>query len=61
MKTYKVTITEVLRRTIEVEAETSDDAIDMVEEGYRAEEYVLDYSDFVNVEFKIENPNESAN
>ena len=61
MKTYKVTITEILRRTIEVEAETSDDAIDMVEDGYRAEEYVLDYSDFVNVEFKIETPNESAN
>lgn len=61
MKTYKVTITEILRRTIEVEAETSDDAINMVEDDYRAEEYVLDYSDFVNVEFKIETPNESAN
>lgn len=61
MKTYKVTITETLSRTIEVEAETSDDAIDMVEEGYRAQEHVLDWNDFVNVEFKIENPNESAN
>lgn len=51
---YKVTITETLSRTVEVETETSDEAIAMVEDGYNDGENILDYSDFDNVKFKIE-------
>lgn len=53
MKTYKVTITETLRRTIEVEATTSKEALAKAEEDYYAEKHVLTSEDFEEVRFKI--------
>jgi hypothetical protein len=51
MKTFDVEIKEILARTITVKAEDEIDARSLVEEMYRGEEIILDYSDFVLVEF----------
>jgi hypothetical protein len=51
MKTFDVEIKETLARTITVEAEDEIDARSLVEEIYRGEEIILNYSDFVLVEF----------
>lgn len=51
MPTYKIEITEILQKEIEVEAENIESAIQIANEKYKSEEIVLDYSDFI--EFKI--------
>jgi hypothetical protein len=51
MKTFDVEIKETFARTITVKAQDEVDARDIVEEMYRGEEIILDYSDFVLVEF----------
>lgn len=48
MTTYKIEIQELLSRVIEIEAPSSEEAIDKVREMYRAEEIVLDWSDYVD-------------
>lgn len=45
-RTFEVTVTEILSRTIDIEADTLEDAIAQVEKGYENEEIVLDWSDF---------------
>lgn len=45
---YLIEITETLQRTILVEAETNDEAIERVESAYRSENIVLDSDDFVD-------------
>ncbi|MEI6554104.1 MAG: DpnD/PcfM family protein [Paludibacter sp.] len=52
MQNYKIEITEILRREVEIEAENIDSAIQIINEKYKSEEIVLDSSDFV--EYKIE-------
>jgi DpnD/PcfM-like protein len=52
MKTFEIQVTENLERIIEVEAETFDEAVSIVEEKYRQEEIVLDSSDFQGVTFE---------
>lgn len=52
MKTYAVTITETLQRTVEVKANSQAAALSMVEDGYAASEYILDSSDFTGVNFR---------
>ena len=54
MKTYNVTITETLQRTILVEADNEQHALNMVQDDYNNDNIVLDYSDFQNVEFDAE-------
>lgn len=49
---FKTEITETLQRTIEVEAESEEDALQKVKEMYKNEEIVLDSCDFVGVEIK---------
>ena len=49
----KVEVTEILQRIIEVEANDLKDAIDKVEEMYRNEDIVLDYSDYISTEIKV--------
>lgn len=49
---FKVEIKEVLSKIIEVEAENTANAIQIITEKYKSEEIVLDSSDFV--EYKIE-------
>ena len=52
-KTYQVEITETFQRIIEVEAESKQDAIFMVDDQYREEEIVLDDADFIDYEIGI--------
>ncbi|MCR5786108.1 MAG: hypothetical protein K6G28_00180 [Acholeplasmatales bacterium] len=56
MSKYKVEITEYLQRTVDVEAESEEDAVANVEEQYDKCNIVLDYSDFVKKEIEIYNP-----
>ena len=51
MEVYKIKIIETLSRVVEVKAESETDAFRKVEEMYKKEEEVLDYSDFEEVEF----------
>lgn len=53
-KQYNVTITETLQRTILVEADNEQHALNMVQDDYNNDSIVLDYSDFQNVEFDAE-------
>lgn len=52
-KIYQVEITETLQRVIEVEAESEEDAIEMIEEQYKDEDIVLDYSNFMGYDIDI--------
>ena len=49
---FKVTITETLERTVEVEAGSQQQAEQIVSADWRLGGYVLDASDFVEVEFE---------
>ena len=49
---YKVTITEYLKKTVEVEADNEEEAKSKVENDYASCEIILDSSDFAD--FKME-------
>ena len=51
MKEFEVTVTETLQRTVTVEADSKDDAIQMVEDMYRDSEIILDSEDYAGVEY----------
>ena len=51
MKEFEVTVTETLQRTVKVEADSKDDALQMVKDMYRDSEIVLDSDDFADVEY----------
>ncbi|MDD2191461.1 MAG: DpnD/PcfM family protein [Bacteroidales bacterium] len=46
MKTYRIEITETLQRVVEVEADSSEEALSIVENQYKNEDIVLDENDF---------------
>lgn len=46
MKTFNITITEVLKTTVETQAETLEEAIQNVEDRYRNQEIILTADDF---------------
>lgn len=46
MKTYNITITEVLKTTVETQAETLEEAIQNVEDRYRDQKIILTADDF---------------
>ena len=50
-KKYEIEITEILSRVVEVKAESRAEAIDVITEKYKTTEIVLDYNDFVEVNF----------
>ena len=52
---YEVYITEMLCRTEQIEANCKDEAIAKAREAYKKEEIVLDYHDFIDVDFKAVN------
>jgi len=56
MKTYKVTITEKLQKTVEVEAPCRFEAEKLVEKNWKNSEYILDSEHFKNVTFRAETP-----
>lgn len=52
--TYEVTITEVLSRIIDVEAENKEDAIKKIKEQYWNGDIVLDSNDYGYTSFEAE-------
>ena len=52
MKEYDVTITETLKMTVTVEAESQMEAEQMVSDNWRNQEYILDADNFTGVDFK---------
>jgi uncharacterized protein YgfB (UPF0149 family) len=51
METYKIEVQEFLSRVVEVKAKNIQEAFSKVNEQYKKEEIVLDYNDFVDVNF----------
>lgn len=49
---FNVTITEILKMTIEVEAEDQQQAEQIISDNWKSGEYILDSDNFVDVEFK---------
>lgn len=58
--TYKVTITEMLQMTVEVEAEDAMSAEQMVNDNWQNSEYILDAENFIGVEFHAEEVTEGG-
>lgn len=54
MKTFYISVTETLKRIVEVHAEDSSEALQKVEDAYYNEEIVLDSDDFVDTDFNDE-------
>jgi len=50
---YYVTIIETLKKKVEVEADSEEDAIAKVESAYNQCKIILDENDFTDVKFKI--------
>ena len=50
MKKFRIEITEVLSRIVEIEAENEDDAVEKVWQMYRNCDVILDASDYVETE-----------
>ena len=64
METFKIEIQEFLARVVYVEADNTSDAISKVNEKYKKAEIVLDYNDFVEVDFidtNSQNKNDEKN
>lgn len=57
MREYDVTITETLRKTVTVEAESMAEAEQMVNDAWHNSEYILDADDFQEVRFESSEPN----
>ena len=53
-KAFKITITETLRTTIEVEAATPEEALQLGQHLYDAEAVVLDSSDWVDTSIDVD-------
>lgn len=51
METFKIEVKETLSRIIEIQAESKEDALLMIEELYKKQEIVLDADDYVVTEF----------
>lgn len=51
-KVYEIEIEEVLQKVVKVEANSLEEAIDIAREKYSNEEYVLDYQDHKDTEFR---------
>ena len=54
MKTYYISVTETLNKIVEVQAESSEEALRKVEDAYYNGEIVLDSEDFVDTDFNDE-------
>lgn len=52
-KTYFVTVIETLKKRVEVQADTEEEAIGKVEDAYHKCDIILDENDFTDVKFKI--------
>ena len=50
---YNVTITEILEKTIKIEAENETNAIDIARDKYNKEKVILTADDFADTQFDI--------
>lgn len=53
MKKYKVTISETYKKTVEIEANSRDEAEEIVSDGWLHKEYSLDGANFNGVKFNV--------
>ena len=51
-KVYEIEIEEILQKVVKIEANSIDESIDIAKEKYSNEEYVLDYQDHKDTEFR---------
>jgi hypothetical protein len=51
-KEYKIEIEEILQRVVKIEANSLEEAINIAQERYSNEKYILDYNDYKNTEFR---------
>lgn len=51
-KTYKIEIEETLQKVVEIKANSLDEAIDIAQNRYSNQEYILDYEDYKGVEYR---------
>ena len=52
MKTYYISITETLNKIVEVQAESSEEALRKAEDAYDGDEFELDHNDMEDLEFE---------
>ena len=52
MKTFYISITETLNKIVEVQAESSEEALRKAEDAYDADEFELDHDDMEDLEFE---------
>lgn len=51
-KVYDIEIEEVLQKVVKIKANSLDEAIDIAQNRYSNQEYVLDYEDYKGTEFR---------
>lgn len=51
-KVYDIEIEEVLQKVVKIEANSLDEAIDIAQNRYSNQEYILDYEDCKGTEFR---------
>lgn len=51
---FRIEITEVLKRIVEIEADNIEDALEIVDKNYKSQNIILDSSDFCEFEIKEE-------
>lgn len=59
--TYFVTVIETLKKRVEVDAETEEEALEKVESAYTKCDIILDENDFTGVKFKVKKVIENDN
>lgn len=52
MKTFYISVTETLNKIVEVQAETSEEALRKAEDAYDADKFELDHNDMEDLEFE---------
>ena len=50
-KVYQIEIEETLQKVVKIKADSLDEAIDIAQNRYSNQQYVLDYEDYKGVEF----------
>ena len=50
---YKIEITEILQKTVEVEANDLNEALYLIKNKYKNEEIILDDTNYIETEFKV--------
>ncbi len=61
MKIFEIEIKETLLRKIDIESESLEEALFIVNEKYNNEEIVLDFEDHINTDFDISTLNQLEN